>query len=197
MLTMTLENLLNRGLPRSPRARQLCAALAGRSVAIVVPDVVRLRVTSTGQTLAVTRDDAAADATIAGGLLSLLALTGESAQAVIQRGDVSITGDSELAQSFRELAQLLRPDPEEELSLLIGDVPAHQLGRLARLGASLGVRAADTTLRNLAEYGAHERGDLVSRNEGEQFLRGVDTLREGVDRLQARIDLLARRRGAS
>jgi len=197
MLTMTLEKLLNRGLPRSPRARQLCAALAGRSVAIVVPEVVRLRVTSTGQTLAVTRDDAAADATIAGGLLSLLALTGESAQAVIQRGDVSITGDSELAQSFRELAQLLRPDPEEELSLLIGDVPAHQLGRLARLGTSLGVRAADTTLRNLAEYGAHERGDLVSRNEGEQFLRGVDTLREGVDRLQARLDLLARRRGAS
>jgi ubiquinone biosynthesis protein UbiJ len=197
MLTMTLENLLNRGLPRSPRARQLCAALAGRSVAIVVPDLVRLRVTSTGQTLAVTRDDAAADATIAGGLLSLLALTGESAQAVIQRGDVSITGDGELAQSFRELAQLLRPDPEEELSLLIGDVPAHQLGRLARLGASLGVRAAGTTLRNLAEYGAHERGDLISRNEGEQFLRGVDALREGVDRLQARLDLLARRRGAS
>jgi ubiquinone biosynthesis protein UbiJ len=197
MLTMTLENLLNRGLPHSPRARQLCAALAGRSVAIVVPDLVRLRVTSTGQTLAVTRDDAAADATIAGGLLSLLALTGESAQAVIQRGDVSITGDGELAQSFRELAQLLRPDPEEELSLLIGDVPAHQLGRLARLGASLGVRAAGTTLRNLAEYGAHERGDLISRNEGEQFLRGVDALREGVDRLQARLDLLARRRGAS
>ena len=31
MLTATLENLLNRGLPRSPRARQLCAALSGRS----------------------------------------------------------------------------------------------------------------------------------------------------------------------
>ena len=56
---------------------------------------------------------------------------------------------------------------------------------------------ADTTLRNLAEYWAHERGDLVSRNEAEQFLRGVDALREGVDRLQARLDLLAQRRGAS
>jgi ubiquinone biosynthesis accessory factor UbiJ len=197
MLIITLENLLNRGLPRSPRARQLCAALAARSVALVVPDIVRLRVTSTGQTLAVTRDDAPADATLSGGLFSLLALMGGSAQAVVQRGEVTITGDSHLAQSFRELAQLLRPDPEEELSLLIGDVPAHQLGRLARLGASFGVRAADTTLRNLAEYFAHERADLVSRNEGEQFLRGVDALREGVDRLQARLDLLAQRRGAS
>ncbi len=197
MLTATLEQLLNRGLPRSPRARQLCASLAGRCVAIVVPGVVRLRLSSTGQTLALTRDEAPAEAVISGGLLSLLALTRESAQAVIQRGALSITGDGELAQSFSELVQLLRPDPEEELSLLIGDVPAHQLGRLARLAASLGVRAADTTLRNLAEYWAHERGDLVSRDEGEQFLRGVDALREGVDRLQARLDLLAQRRDAS
>ena len=196
MLTATLENLLNRGLPRSPRARQLCAALGGRSVAIVVPDIVRLRLTSNGQTLTVTHDHAPADATLTGGVLSLLALMGEAAQAVVQRGDVTISGDSEVAQGFRELAQLLRPDPEEELSLLIGDVPAHQLGRLARLGAAFGVRAADTTLRNLAEYFGHERGDLVSRNEGEQFLRGVDAVREGVDRLQARLDLLARRRGA-
>jgi ubiquinone biosynthesis protein UbiJ len=165
-------------------------------VAIVVPEIARLRVSSSGQTLAVTRDDAPADAVISGGVLSLLALTGESAQAVIQRGAVSISGDSELAQSFRELVQRLRPDPEEELSLLIGDVPAHQIARLARLAGSFGMRAADTTLRNLAEYWAHERGDLISRNEGEQFLRGVDALREGVDRLQARLDLLAQRRGA-
>jgi ubiquinone biosynthesis protein UbiJ len=197
MLTATLENLLNRGLPRSPRARQLCESLSGRSVAIVVPDIVRLRLTSTGQTLAATRDDAPADATLTGGVFGLLALTGDSAQRVLQRGAVTISGDSEVAQGFRELAQLLRPDLEEELSLLVGDVPAHQLGRLARLGASFSARAADTTLRNLAEYLGHERGDLVSRNEGEQFLRGVDALREGVDRLQARLDLLARRRGVS
>jgi ubiquinone biosynthesis protein UbiJ len=36
----------------------------------------------------------------------------------------------------------------------------------------------------------------VPRNEGEQFLRGVDAVREAVDRLAARIELLARRRGA-
>ena len=197
MLSATLEKLLNRGLPRSPRARQLCAALSGRSVAIVAPDILRLRVSSNGQTLTVMRDDAPADATLCGGALSLLALASESAQAVIQRGDVAISGDSEVAQSYRELAQLLRPDLEEELSLLIGDVPAHQFGRLARLAAGWSGRAADTTLRNLAEYLGHERGDLVSRNEGEQFLRGVDALRESVDRLQARLELIARRRGAT
>jgi ubiquinone biosynthesis protein UbiJ len=196
MLSATLDNLLNRGLPRSPRARQLCAELEGKSVAIEIRDITRLRVASSGQTLSVTRDDAPADATLAGAPLSLLALAGESPDAVLQRGDVAIGGDAELAQKFRELAGLLRPDLEEELSLLLGDVPAHQLGRLARLGLNWSRRAASTTLANLAEYLGHERADLVPRNEGEQFLRGVDALREGVDRLAARIELLARRRGA-
>lgn len=199
MLRATLGNLLNRGLPRSPRARQLVAELEGRTLDVEVRDLVRLRVSSNGLTLDIDlpRGNTVASATIAGGPLSLLALAGESGQAVIQRGDVRISGDTDVAQSYRELAQLLRPDLEEELSLVIGDVPAHQLGRLARLGGRFGVRAAETTLKNLAEYLGHERGDLVSRNEGDEFLRGVDSVREAVDRLEARLDVLTRRYGTS
>jgi ubiquinone biosynthesis protein UbiJ len=199
MLRATLGNLLNRGLPRSPRARQLVAELEGRTLDVEVRDLLTLRVSSNGQTLdiGVPHSDAAASATVSGGPLSLLALSGDAGQAVIQRGDVRISGDTEVAQSYRELAQLLRPDLEEELSLVIGDVPAHQLARLARLGGRFGQRAADTTLRNLAEYLGHERADLVSRNEGEEFLRGVDGVREAVDRLEARLDVLTRRYGTS
>jgi ubiquinone biosynthesis protein UbiJ len=197
---LLLENLLNRALPRSPRARQLCAELAGRSLVIEVRDIVQLRVISNGQTLNLHLADsdaaAGADATLTGGPLSLLELAGPSAQAVLQRGDVSIAGDSELAGKFRELLQLLRPDLEEELSLVLGDVPAHQLGRLARGGRRWVRRALGVTLQNLAEFLGHERADLVPRNEGEQFLRGVDALREGVDRLEKRLELLARQRGA-
>jgi ubiquinone biosynthesis accessory factor UbiJ len=196
MLSATLERLLNRGLPRSVRARQLTAQLRNRSVAVEVREFTRVRVSSNGATLAVAQDGAPADATLAGGPLALLALLGAAPEAVVQRGDVSITGDAEVARQFRELVTLLRPDPEEELSLLLGDVPAHQLGRLARSGVAWGAKAASTTLHNLAEYLGHERGHLVPRNEGEQFLRGVEAVREGVDRVAARIELLARRRGA-
>jgi ubiquinone biosynthesis accessory factor UbiJ len=209
MLGESLAKLLNRGLPRSPRARQLCASLAGKSVSIAVRDLGRMRLSSTGDTLnlalgergaagatpaSVATTPASADATLTGGPLSLLALGGEGAQAVLQRGDVRVDGDTEVAEKFRELLQLLQPDLEEELALLIGDVPAHQLARCARLARRSLRRAAATTLENLAEYLGHERADLVSRNEGEQFLRGVDTVREGVDRLEARLELLARRR---
>jgi ubiquinone biosynthesis protein UbiJ len=89
----------------------------------------------------------------------------------------------------------LRPDAEEELSGVIGDVAAHRLAGLARGGLELTRRALQTGIVNLAEYLGHERGHLVPRAEGEQFLRGVDAVREDLDRLQARLDLLARRRG--
>jgi ubiquinone biosynthesis accessory factor UbiJ len=198
MLTATLENVLNRGLPRSPRAQQLCAELAGRSVAVAITGSSRrILVESTGLSLklrAVSPGPLASpgDATISGGPFSLLALSGPAPEAVLQRGDVRIDGDAELAQKFRELALLLRPDLEEELSLVVGDVPAHQLGRFARAAFGWTRKAASTTVRNAAEYLGHERRDLVPRSEAEQYLRGVDTLREDVDRLAARIDLLTR-----
>jgi ubiquinone biosynthesis protein UbiJ len=196
MLTATIENLLNRGLPRSPRAQELCAEIAGKRVALNVTDIVRLLVESTGSTLRVTRGDTPADAELSGGPLSLWALGGRSQQAVLQRGDVRISGDAELAGKFQELAGLLRLDPEEELSLLVGDVPAHTLGRLIGGVLRFGRRAVFTGVKNIAEYLGHETQDLVPRAEGEQFLKGVDAVREDVDRLEARIKLLARHRPA-
>jgi ubiquinone biosynthesis protein UbiJ len=202
VLSAPLERLLNRGLPRSPRARQLCAELAGSTLVIEMRDMLHLMVSSNGLTLGLAHIPPAqaasgADAIIRGGPLGLLALGTRDAQATVQRGAVVVEGDTHIAQKFSELLRLLRPDPEEELSLLVGDVAAHQLARLARFGRDLGAKAADTGLDNLAEFLGHERADLVPRHEGEQFLRGVDALREGVDRAAARLELLARRRGAS
>jgi ubiquinone biosynthesis protein UbiJ len=193
MLTSTIENVLNRGLPRSPRARQLCRELEGHRVGVDVSGITRMLVESTGETLRLTRElSASAEAEIAGGPLSLLTLVSASPEAVLQRGDVQIRGDVELAQKFRELVMLLRPDLEEELSKVVGDVPAHQIGRFARAALGWGRNAAATTVRNVAEYLAHERQHLVPRAEGDQLLKGVDTLRENVDRIEARIELLAR-----
>lgn len=193
MLTATLENVLNRGLPRSPRAQQLCAELAGRRIAIEAPAMARLLVESTGNSLRITRGSLPADAEVIGGPLSLLALGAAAADEPLARGQVEVRGDAEVAEKFRELTRLLRPDPEEELSLLIGDVAAHRIGRLTRGALDWTRGAASTLLKDVGEYFSHERGDLVSREEGEQFLRGVDALREDTDRLEARIGLLQQR----
>src|SRR6187455_1771160 len=194
MLTQAIENLLNRSLPRSPRARELCAALVGKRVRVearglgwvIIAESMNTSIRLTKEST----DGVPPDADISGSLLSLAALAGSHPEEVIQRGDVTIRGDAEVAQKFRELAMLLRPDVEEELSRLIGDTPAHQALRLVRLATSFGRRAAHTGVRNVAEYFAHETGDLVPRAEAEDFYRGVERLREDLDRLETRAQLM-------
>jgi len=194
MLTQSIENLLNRNLPRSPRAQQLCESLKGKTVRIEAHGLGwRLDCESLGSSLKLTRSGEAGrepDAAISGSLMSLAALAGTHPEDVIQRGDVTIRGDAELAQKFRELAMLLRPDVEEELSRLVGDTPAHQAMRLARMAVGFGRRTVKTGVRNMAEYLAHESGDLVPRAEAEDFYRGVERLREDLDRLDARARII-------
>ncbi len=196
MLATALENLLNRGLPRSARARELCAELGGRRLAVEAPAVARLMIESDGVALRIRRGEAAADASIVGGPLSLLIVGGDLSREPITRGEVEIRGDAQVAEKFQELMRLLSPDIEEELSLVLGDVPAHRIGRLARGALDWTGRAAATLWRDLGEYASHERRDLVPRPEGEGFLRGVDALREDVDRLAARLEQLERRAAA-
>jgi ubiquinone biosynthesis protein UbiJ len=194
MLTSTAEKLLNRGLPRSPRAQALCAELAGRKLAIDIQGFATVIVASDGMGLKLSTERTQdVHAAISGTPLALWSLMGADASAHLQRGAARITGDAELAQKFRELAQLLRPDLEEELALAIGDVPAHRIARFSRGLAAWGWRAADTAVRNVAEYLAHERGDLVSQPEGRQLLEGIDVLRDDVERLEVRLEVLARR----
>ena len=193
MLLAGIEKLLNRSLPRSPRAQALAVALAGRSMAVEMTGAGALVVSSTGERIRIERSTgAAADARVSAGPFSLLALAAGQSQPLPQTG-ASISGDSDVAQKFSELLGLLRPDPEEELALLVGDAPAHHLGRLARAAAGFAQHAARTAVTNVAEYLAHERRDLVPKAEARQLLDGVDALRDDVDRFEARLEHLAQR----
>jgi ubiquinone biosynthesis protein UbiJ len=203
MLTAIIENLLNRNLPQSPRARELCMQLAGRRVALNVEGFgLRFVAASAGDRLTLTRsaattpgravaDDSAPDAEVRGTPLNLLALLGPDPEAVIRRSDVTIDGDAETVQRFRDLGRLLRPDIEEELSRVVGDAAAHQTARAAASLFDFGRRIVDTGTRNVAEYLAHERADLVPSAEAAAFCGDVDRVREDVDRLAARIELVA------
>ena len=204
-LESLLQRLLSRACARaraeSPRAAQLLAELAGRRLAIAVAGTPferrSLVVTCTGLTLSLTAGDASppaapADATVRGAPLSLLALLGGDPQAVIQRGDVQIEGDAQLVQRFEDLGRLFAPDFEHALSQLLGRPAAHVLMGGVRAAASSAREAAWTSVRNVAEYLAHETGDLVSRPEAADFMHGVEQAREQLDRLELRLALLER-----
>ncbi len=139
----------------------------------------------------------AADATITGSPFALfnLAKSGEdpSAPTLRQAAKATVRGDAEIANLYRRLFAAARPDPEEELARFIGDLPARKVSQFAAHTLGWMRKARRTTGANIAEYLQEESRDLVNRSELEEFLQGVDALRESADRAGARLARLERR----
>lgn len=190
----TTEALINRGIDRSVSAATLCEALQGRRLAVRVdPPGVEITLTAMGGRVHVAADREAADATITGTPLGLRRLLGPDPQAAIRDRVVEIRGDGEIAERFNALLRMARPDFEEELSHIVGDAAAHQLGNVARDFAGWAEKVAETFARSLSEYLREERRDLPTRTETEELLADVDALSNDVARAEARLTRLQQR----
>jgi ubiquinone biosynthesis protein UbiJ len=196
-LLRPFEQILNRNIAGSSRARALLAELQGRSMELrFAATPLRVRLAAEADALSVRpAGDEPADAVIEGTPLSFLRLASADAAKTIRAGGMDVKGDAEVAEGFRRLLEASRPDLEEELSRLTGDAPAHYAARFAREALDFGRRASDILARNVAEYLTEESRDLPVRLEAEEFIEGVDRLRESVDRLEVRISAAERARG--
>jgi ubiquinone biosynthesis protein UbiJ len=191
-----LAGVLNRNVAQSGRASALAAQLDGRVLALVLEGLsltLYFRVHDGRISIDTVHTDAP-DASLAGTPIALLSLAGPGAEDRVRGSSIRITGDAEVAQRFRDLLAQSRPDFEEELSRLIGDVGAHQVAGFARSFFGWGRKAADSFATNVAEYLQEEGRDVPARVEIEEFLEAVDDLRGATDRLEARLQRLETRR---
>jgi ubiquinone biosynthesis protein UbiJ len=189
------EAAFNRNIAASTQAAVLTKRLEGTSLQVDVDGITRVRAVCSGGRLALlAADDTPADAVISGSAPALLQLLkGGGAAAAQSRTSVQIRGDAEIANLYRELFSAARPDLEEELSRWVGDMPARHLSQLAKSVRTWARRARRTAGENIAEYLQEEGRDLVTRPEMEEFLRGVDAVRDGVERIEARLKGLEQR----
>ena len=190
-----IESLLNRGVDQSLRARAAAVRLNGTSLELRIEGFAPLRIAAFSGRLGLASAAAGsdADAVIAGPPLGLLDLFAGNSRAPRGSERVHISGDAEIAARYRELLELARPDWEEELSRLVGDLPARRLALAARAALSWASGFARTARANVAEYLQEESRALVSKPEVLEFLAQVDVLRETADRVEARIARLERR----
>jgi len=191
-----LESILNRNIAGSVAARTLCKRLDGKVLALRFTGLpLSISFRSDGERMTLdTAQPETASATLSGTPISFMQLAGATPEAALRTGAVHIEGDAEVAQTFSELLKAARPDLEEELSRVIGDVAAHQVGNVARSVLAFGRRASDTFAQNVAEYLQEEGRDLPTRTEADEFIVGVDKLRDDVERLEARLSLLEARK---
>jgi ubiquinone biosynthesis accessory factor UbiJ len=189
------EAMLNRSIDASSQATELARRLDTHSLRFEVDGWMKVRAAVHGGRLSLASADAEeADAVITGSVQALLSmLRAARPTAGEERATVTIRGDAEVANLYRQLFLAARPDPEEELSRWIGDAPARTVSRLAGGVIGWARRTHRVFGENLAEYLQEESRDLVTKPEVEEFLEGVDQVRESADRVEARLQALQQR----
>ena len=104
---------------------------------------------------------------------------------------IEIEGDTHLASELAKVLTNMQWDYEEDLSKLVGDVPAYNIGQFTR-NASQSVKDASINVAEMfSEYWQEENPLIAKKRHVEQFNSAVDTLRADVDRLEKRLAKLS------
>nr|WP_277817169.1 SCP2 sterol-binding domain-containing protein [Solimonas terrae] len=195
-----MEVALNRYLGLEADALAECAALGGRSIALAVEAPAWVFVVEFhGGGVRVLADDMLdADVSVRGTLTNLmrLAWTVSRSESGIPQG-LTIDGDVELLQRFNRLLARVGFDPEEFAARFIGDAAAHRLHQGLQTLFGWGRRSADTLALDAAEYLREETRDLARAADVADWADAVDELRDGVERLEARLQGLESRGSAA
>jgi ubiquinone biosynthesis protein UbiJ len=213
------ERVLNHYLGESTAARDLVGKLQGKSLSVEVrglalgvvllADSGRITVRDAAPADASRRDDhdgaaeregtaqpagrsePAPSAVLRAAPLDLARLLRAGSLRELRETRAELTGDLHVAESFAALLRHARPDLEEELSHLIGDIAAHEIGAVAS-GVSRWLSGATRAARmNTSEYLQEESRTLPAPLEARSFYAEVERLRDDVERAAQRVERLA------
>lgn len=184
------ELLLNRLLSQDPVAMTALQDLAGKCIAVefTAPDLtVTIHCHESGVRLATDSEDKP-DVTIRGRPVAYVGLLiQQSRDTTGFPKEMEITGDVSLAQAFQQILKNLDIDWEEYLSQRLGDTMAHKLGNLFRDINRFSRETAATLGMDISEYLRFESEALPDQSQVDEFIIGVDELRNDVERLRQRI----------
>ena len=188
-LAASCADVLNRNLAASLSARRAAAGMEGLRVDVGLAGaepVLRLAVQD-GRLAIAKPDESPADVTLSGSLGRLVALLGGDHAAP----GLDMKGDPAVAEGFARLLRHCRPDPEEELARLAGDVFARQAGDAARAAAQWAEGSSESLRRSMRDF-VQEEGHLApTRVEFDAFADQVEGMRDKAARLAARARVLA------
>lgn len=180
---------LNHLLEQHAWAAERLRPFAGQGVEFRCPPFPDLRLSITGEGFlerAQTDAGSALVVKLTPGALPFLLARDEAA-----RKQVEIEGSADLASAVDYLFRNLSWDFEEDLSKVFGDIVAHRLASGGRTLAAWQREAALRLAENLVEYWTEEQPLLARPADIERFCRDVDALRDGVARIEKRIERLS------
>jgi ubiquinone biosynthesis accessory factor UbiJ len=187
MLPQLNAHILNHLLSQNTWAAEQLRPFSGK--------VIRLSVPPLHTTLAIEGNGQFAPAAPDAAITAEIALSPGAAARVLFEPDTAsslatMQGDSELAAAVGKVLRGLRWDAEEDLSRIIGDIPAHELARAGSHISEELRRQAWSIAGMFAEYWLEEQPLVAKKRHLDGFSRDVDALREDVERLAKRLERL-------
>ena len=192
-MTAVLEDAINRLLRLDPQMLARLGEFDGKCIGLrlagedrdleffLFPSAAGFRVRAT--------HDVAPDVTIRGDVPVFTRLV-FGGSPTTRAGELQISGDIELGQDFQRILRALDFDWEEHTARIVGDVAAHQIGRVARELRAWARQSGETLRQDVREYLQEESRLLAKRESVDRFLGAVDTLRADTDRLEQRLTRL-------
>ena len=189
-LLAIVEQILNGHVQESTAALDLLSSLHGKSLGVEVRGPgVTIVVSAENEKLRLEfAGESSATATVSGTPLALLASLRGDALSGFKDSGITISGNAEVAEDFSTLLRLARPDLEEQLSHLAGDVVAHRIGGTVRNARAWSKQAVSALGMNTTEYLQEESRQVPTRVEVEGFFAEIERLRDAAERVAARVD---------
>ena len=185
-----IQSLFNELIKQDARSADKLSALRGRVIIIHIdgPDrVVCLQFAEDGVRL-LEAFEGEPHVTISATPITYLSLLMNHADGF--PANMNIQGDVGVAQKFQQLLHELEIDWEELASQWTGDTAARQLGRLARAMRHYLAEVRQSTRLNISEYLLYEKEIVPEKEEIDDFIREIATLRNDSERLFQRFDRL-------
>ncbi|HOY70750.1 MAG TPA: hypothetical protein PL131_08790 [Methylotenera sp.] len=106
--------------------------------------------------------------------------------------DFKVTGDTHLATEVSKILQNIRWDVEDDLSKIVGDIPATKLADFSKKATQTVKETGTNLAQMLTEYLQEEQPMLAKKRHVEQFNADVDALRDDVARFEKRLAKLTK-----
>lgn len=185
MLKPILTRLLNHLITQNSWARAKLIPFAGKSVRFNMPPIsASLTILEDGG-LAMAGNASEPDATVTISLPIALRLLAKDEAAAKQP---QLEGDTELAIALSKVLQNLEWEYEDDLSHLIGDIPANKIASFGRETVAGIKKQSLNAAEMLVEYWQEEQPMIAKKRHVEKFIADVDNLRDDAERLSKRFD---------
>ena len=186
-----LESIINRALNADPDALAKIASLQDEVIEIHCDDWnMHFYITPYAKGLLFSQKSPGKATVIVRGTLNNflhIFIKGASTATLFQH-PIDIEGNTHTIEVMRDAFKYIDIDFEERLSHFLGDSIAHKLCMHLKNTKKIAEKSVEKMMLQTKEYIHYETNSLISHKQAEQFYIDIATLRNDVERIEARIE---------